>query len=1083
MKKTLSKVLALILAVALVLPTLPTSFSAAAWDNVPETNYASRYTSYYYTYGKFYENMTKIPLTGDGARDVVAVAASQMGYLEGDDSAGQDGVTGGSGNYTEYGAYTEVNAAAWCASFCSWVMYTAEVTDIQGTEDYMARNGYYWSECYVPYWSNMLYEEGRYRFSDYYRSSYDSYQASYIPQPGDLVFFTAGYEPLDEGHIGIVAYSDGTNVYTLEGNTSSQDGVESEGGGAFFKSYSLSSSSIAGYGILPYETNEALKEIDYSGENPTPGLYVTTSGAKSVYLDINDSTPSWTLPMSSVFEVLEIDEDSDGLTMLYSKCEINGETVYGWIVHGSGSNGYTRTFQIYSSESKYDESIDADRDGIPDSYNPSKDASGNYTFENAYGYEFDIDGVDGVIGGEDAYIITTDDAYAACNPNWAISIQLRPTGNAEEYSVVRVAITPGSADAAGIALQDGDIVMVVHSAGSQPGYSNWMAKVAALTLEAGDIVKVASDYSSVTVPEAGGSEDPDEPDVPVDPDEPDVPVDPDEPDVPVDPDEPIVPDEPEDPVVTETIKYQTNKNSTDVRLVAYVDDLAAYSKVAFSLTIGDKTSKELVCTTAYNGLYADGNLYTTEQIYGVDGYFVTYTIGRYLDVYAGVEVTINVTYTKVTGETVTDSRTVTIGTKAEEEEPEEPVVPDEPVVIESGSIGYANGYDWTNMSDQIYVFASSDTTATPASIHGQGAGFMGWFTGIVLEYNSTNDTWVVTDVCLPDGTNEAESETLGSNKMVIAFHSDAANGHADAYNFFTKYAVVGTELYLSGSVSKIQSTGSLSGVSLATGKVESNTPTTEYNYGGAIGGAGLQGYTDNLYYGCDLSFYNVADYDYSDGSSLTDDGADYSLVDFERMKADGCDFVILRLGSEDSSGKYYDPHFVTYYNMAREAGLDIGVYYYSYAMSYDEAAEEAEFVIEVMEDHGMYFEYPIYIDIEESDQLALGETALSNVCYGWCETMVEAGYFPGIYGNYNLYDGISTQVKADYDFWLAYVSAADTMSTYNPSNTNVSAECGVWQYSFYGYEYDGIGLDMLDVNVSYKDYPAIMEAYGYNNVN
>ena len=75
MKKTLSKVLALILAVALVLPTLPTSFSAATWDNVPETNYASRYTSYYYTYGKFYENMTKIPLTGDGARDVVAVAA------------------------------------------------------------------------------------------------------------------------------------------------------------------------------------------------------------------------------------------------------------------------------------------------------------------------------------------------------------------------------------------------------------------------------------------------------------------------------------------------------------------------------------------------------------------------------------------------------------------------------------------------------------------------------------------------------------------------------------------------------------------------------------------------------------------------------------------------------------------------------------------------------------------------------------------------------------------------------------------------------------------------------------------------
>ena len=1082
MKKTLSKVLALILAVALVLPTLPTSFSAATWDNVPETNYASRYTSYYYTYGKFYENMTKIPLTGDGARDVVAVAASQMGYLEGDDSAGQDGVTGGSGNYTEYGAYTEVNAAAWCASFCSWVMYTAEVTDTRGTETYMARNGYYWSECYVPYWSNMLYEEGRYRFSDYYRSSYDSYQASYIPQPGDLVFFTAGYEPLDEGHIGIVAYSDGTNVYTLEGNTSSQDGVESEGGGAFFKSYSLSSSSIAGYGILPYETNEALKEIDYSGENPTPGLYVTTSGAKSVYLDINDSTPSWTLPMSSVFEVLEIDEDSDGLTMLYSKCEINGETVYGWIVHGSGSNGYTRTFQIYSSESKYDESIDADRDGIPDSYNPSKDASGNYTFENAYGYEFDIDGVDGVIGGEDAYIITTDDAYAACNPNWAISIQLRPTGNTDEYSVVKVAATPGSADAAGIALQDGDIVMVVHSASSASGqgYANWMDKVAAMALKEGDVVNVASDYSSVTVLEADDSEDPDEPDVPVDPDEPDVPVDPDEPDVPVDPDEP----ENEIEAMGEgAIKAQKNNSTSDIRLIAYVDKLELYSKVAFTLTIGDRVSKSLECKTAYSTLYTNTQPVTTQQIYdGKDGYFVTHTVKGFFDnIEAGQEVTITVTYTKVTGETFSCERTIQFGTPVE---PEEPVVPDEPVVIETASLPYANAYDWTNLSNQIYVFASSDATATPASLIGQGEGFMGWWTGIVLEYNATNETWVVTSVNTPDGTNEAESETLGDNKMVIIFHSDAATGQPETYNFLTKYAVLGAELYLSGNFSRVQSaSGSLSGIALATGKVESTTPTTEYNYDGAIGGAGLQGYTDNLYYGCDLSFYNVADYDYSDGSSLTDDGADYSLVDFERMKADGCDFVILRLGSEDSSGKYYDPHFVTYYNMAREAGLDIGVYYYSYAMSYDEAAEEAEFVIEVMEDHGMYFEYPIYIDIEESDQLALGETALSNVCYGWCETMVEAGYFPGIYGNYNLYDGISTQVKADYDFWLAYVSAADTMSTYNPSNTNVSAECGVWQYSFYGYEYDGIGLDMLDVNVSYKDYPAIMEAYGYNNVN
>jgi hypothetical protein len=56
------------------------------------------------------------------------------------------------------------------------------------------------------------------------------------------------------------------------------------------------------------------------------------------------------------------------------------------------------------------------------------------------------------------------------------------------------------------------------------------------------------------------------------------------------------------------------------------------------------------------------------------------------------------------------------------------------------------------------------------------------------------------------------------------------------------------------------------------------------------------------------------------------------------------------------------------------------------------------------------------------------------------------------------------------------------MSSYNPNNMNLSDECSMWQYSFYGYEYDGIGKEMLDVNVSYKDYPSIMKNGGYNNL-
>jgi hypothetical protein len=111
--------------------------------------------------------------------------------------------------------------------------------------------------------------------------------------------------------------------------------------------------------------------------------------------------------------------------------------------------------------------------------------------------------------------------------------------------------------------------------------------------------------------------------------------------------------------VKEGLLYQKRDNS-DVRLIAYVDDLTAYSSVSFTLTINGRESKALECTTAYAGLYSNGVLKTTKDIYGEDGYFVTYTINDYIEAFGGQEVTITATYTTVTGETITDVRTVTI---------------------------------------------------------------------------------------------------------------------------------------------------------------------------------------------------------------------------------------------------------------------------------------------------------------------------------------------------------------------------------------------------------------------------------------
>lgn len=143
---------------------------------------------------------------------------------------------------------------------------------------------------------------------------------------------------------------------------------------------------------------------------------------------------------------------------------------------------------------------DKDSDGIEDCLGPIVDENGAYRFTSLAGYAFTITAVDGVISGGDATIVTSESAYNACNPNWAVSVQLRPTGNANEYKVVKKVSNPGSAANAGITWATGDIVLVVHSDGTKQGNANWKDRVAALSLQEDEVITVSSDYTTVTVP-------------------------------------------------------------------------------------------------------------------------------------------------------------------------------------------------------------------------------------------------------------------------------------------------------------------------------------------------------------------------------------------------------------------------------------------------------------------------------------------------------------------------------------------------------------------------------------------------------
>lgn len=260
----------------------------------------------------------------------------------------------------------------------------------------------------------------------------------------------------------------------------------------------------------------------------------------------------------------------------------------------------------------------------------------------------------------------------------------------------------------------------------------------------------------------------------------------------------------------------------------------------------------------------------------------------------------------------------------------------------------------------------------------------------------------------------------------------------------------------------------------------------------ALVGAGAPSATNpEMILGIDLSYWNVGQ-----------NALDYSRVNFAELKADGVKFVILRLGYETSttSGIKIDPSFNEFYKRARAAGLDLGVYLYSYALTYNAAKNDAQEVINYIENNGMYFEYPIYLDMETTAQTSASASTMESICLGWCELLESKGYYPAIYSAYWVFNSLSSSFKSRYDFWVpAYKSNNyyDAQYTYTSQPSVLGGKpyakgyC-MWQYSCCNYYngnyvykgvYTGTGArnTSLDLNVCYKDYPTIIKNNGYNN--
>lgn len=177
-------------------------------------------------------------------------------------------------------------------------------------------------------------------------------------------------------------------------------------------------------------------------------------------------------------------------------------------------------------------------------------------------------------------------------------------------------------------------------------------------------------------------------------------------------------------------------------------------------------------------------------------------------------------------------------------------------------------------------------------------------------------------------------------------------------------------------------------------------------------------------------------------------------IDFNKMKNDGIKAVIIRAGyGRESSQK--DDMFESHYYNAKTAGMKIGVYWYSYADSVDDAEKEARACLACI--GGKALDMPVYYDMEDNFQTHLSKPTLTAIAEHFCNTVKANGYKVGVYANLNWFNNYLDydKLKAKYSIWLAQY------------NDKAELDCDIWQNHSTG-RVSGYGGN-IDTNIIYNE--------------
>lgn len=241
------------------------------------------------------------------------------------------------------------------------------------------------------------------------------------------------------------------------------------------------------------------------------------------------------------------------------------------------------------------------------------------------------------------------------------------------------------------------------------------------------------------------------------------------------------------------------------------------------------------------------------------------------------------------------------------------------------------------------------------------------------------------------------------------------------------------------------------------------------------------GYT---HYSCPCGYDYVGDYvmssdvykgAYVEGKEILAKGVDISAwngeINWDELREAGIEFVILKAGS--SLGK--DAAFEENYARAKSEGFGVGCYFYTYFHDLEDAAADAALFMEWLV--GKQFDYPVYLDLEETSLESLDRELLTSMSRLFIETLQANGYYCGLYVNNNWLKNLlnTEKVTTWFDVWYARWPLSGEAVW--PDSFGES-RMGIWQYSAQGKI--GTHAALFDMNVAFFDYPTYIKSLGYN---